>query len=353
MRSLRSLMAASATALLLLSMANQGVFADPELDPNADYMTGIDKDLAALANWPADVDIVYGFEWKAADYSQLAGFSQTALTEVASDAYWKNDVGYACFITRTVEMESDPGAKLKVTITACRNYKAARSRLLGRYALVGLRSDDTHGSSYGLTLGDVSVIRDVPNDPEGFEGSQSNNLVFIRGNLLVECVLTESDPPSAGFTAAGLAASIDATILAQRQACGGDYPKPTATVEIANPNGDLRTLPAGERSITSDVTVATTHPGDKPVKTKVFVARWIEPEVLDADGIWQPDPTREPVWRIQYDCETLFVDNADSPTTLTMEQSHEQGNWQLIIVAWGPNLVPVFTTDDFSITPKP
>lgn len=320
---------------------------DPE-SPSDENPRGLD-----VPAWPANVDTVYGFEWKASDYTQLAGFSQSALTEVASDAYWRQDVGYACFITRTAAMENETGAKLKLTVTVCRNYKAAKTRILDRYASSSSISLDAHGSTYGLSLGDVSVIRDVPNDPEGFEGSQSNNLFFIRGNLLVECVLTESDSPSAGFTAAGLAVAMDAAILAQRQACGGDYPKPTATVEIANPNGDLRTLPAGERSITSDVAVSTNHPGDKPVKTKVFVARWIEPEVLDADGIWQPDPTREPVWRIQYECETLFVDNADSPTTLTMEQSREQGNWQLIIVAWGPDLLPVFATDDFSITPKP
>lgn len=352
MRSLRSLMTAATTALLLLTVANQDVFADPELDPNADYITGIDKDLAGLANWPADVDTVYGFEWKPTDYSQLAGFNQTTLTEVASDAYWRQAVGYACFITRTVGMENDAGAKLKLVVTACRNYKAARSRLLGKYALVGLRSDDTHGSTYGLTLGDVSVIRDVPNDPEGFEGAQSNNLVFIRGNLLVECVLTESSPPSAGFTAAGLAAAIDAAILAQRQACSGDYPKPTVTVEIENPNGDMSGLEPPQQSIASDLSVTTTHPDEVTVKTKVFVARWIKGEVMDADGIWHDDPTRPSVWRIQYECEKLFVDDTDSPTTLTMKTSHDHGDWQLIIVAWGPNLLPVFAKDDFKITPQ-
>lgn len=336
-----------ATLLVAATASTGKAHFSHEVPPESKYLHSRMK----LDAWPETVDTVYGFEWKASDYLQLAGFSQTSLTEIASDAYWKQDVGYACFITRAIEMENETGAKLKLTVTACRHYLAAKTRILYQYTSRTLTPNDTHGSTYGLELGDVSVIRDVPNNPEGFEGSQSNNLFFIRGNLLVECVLTESDPPSAGFTAAGLAAAMDVVILAQRQACGGDYPKPTASVEIENPNGDLRTLPPAVKSMTTDVSVTTSHPGEKPVKTKALVARWVEPKTMDDEGVWHPDPTRSPVWSVQN--ESSFVDDVNVPTKLTMRSGQGGGNFQLVIVAWGPNMVPVFATDDFTITRKP
>ncbi len=344
----KGMIAVLGTMLCLVSVPEMGhAKLDPETPPQRN------SELLEVSSWPETVDTVYGFEWDASNYAQLAGFSQTALTEVASDAYWKQDIGYACFVTRTVELENEAGAKLGLTVMATRHYKAAKTHLLIRYSSRSSGNLDAHGSTYGLSLGDVSVIRDVPNDPDGFEGSQSNNLVFIRGNLLVECVLKDSVTPSAGFTAAGLAASIDATILAQRQACSGDYPKPSATVEIENPNGDLSSLPPAVKSMTTDVSVTTSHPGEKPVKTKVFISHWNEPKIMDDDGVWHPDPTRDPSWYVQIDHEDGFVDDVHSPTKLTMRTGQGGGNFQLVIVAWGPNLVPVFATDDFTITRKP
>lgn len=98
----------------------------------------------------------------------------------------------------------------------------------------------------------------------------------------------------------------------------------------------------------SSVSVFTSHPSSATVKTRAFVARWIEPEKMNEHGGRVPDPEGTPRWRVT-GSEQVFLDDVANPTTLTMQMSNDAGDWKLLVAGWGPNLIPVFGTADYTI----
>lgn len=338
-----TVLALAVTALAITSGYTSGSPRDPETPPSVADVGSTRAEQLELATWPETVDASYGYAW--GSYGLLSEFTEVENTVDAVDAYWKSGSGYACFIERRMRFESGTGAALNLVITRCPNYKAAKRRAL-HAALSKSPPAEFNGQSYNLQLGDVSIVRDVPVVPGSYTGQDSNNLVFIRGNMIVDAVLTGS---GAGFTAAELCLEIDTDILQQYAACGGNYPVPTATVAIDDPNGDLTQLVPPARTKTTPVSVSTSHPQNAQVQMHVFVARRIEPRIMGENGIVVPDPSGTPWWWVDLGGEEFCFDSARNPSTLTVQDSNDDGNWQMVAAAWGPNMVPTFATADFVI----
>ncbi len=322
---------------------------DPE-EPLETTLFPVVEQAVHLPDWPApgDISAVYGYEWDQGAYAQLSPFSIAEDETEAHDLYWKNGVGYACFVTRRLRLVYGQ-AELNLSVTVCRNYDAARNQVLRQWINSNrLPMNVAHGTAHNFQVGEFAILRDVDQSPGStYIGIESNNVVFVRGNVIVDVVL--SDPGSSvGFSAAELCTDMDAEILNQYQACSGSYDVPTASVSLGTANFDLSE--PGPRELDTSVAISTSHPTGATVSKRAFVSHYQEAQIYDATKYaFVTDPNGIAVWSPMTGFETKAFDDIHNPTTLTGQRSDEPGDWQVVIAAWGPNLLPVFGTADYTI----
>lgn len=177
---------------------------DPEGSYSEDNLGPARAERFNVEKWPVSVSASYGFEWDADTYAELEGFTEQENVTAASEAYWKDEsLEFRCFVSRTVRLENDAGIELTVSIIRCPNYDAAKNQMTRPFTSSSrLRFDDRHGAAFGLNLGDISIVRDAPYPSTGdFQGVDSNDLVFVRGNLVVDVGFSVPNPERPGFTA--------------------------------------------------------------------------------------------------------------------------------------------------------
>lgn len=334
---------ATTVAIFCLGVVQRDVASNP-IDPEAEARGPVDvAGLLGTESWPIAVSEVYGYNWSLGDYGLLAGFSVTSDSQSAHSLYWRSGESYGMFVQRELSVDSS-GTRVALTITCCRNYAAAKASVHRRYnANAGPQDNLGYGPWFGVSIGDAAVLKDCPFvNRSTFDGTTSKRLLFVRGNLIVDVFVD-----GAGVSAVDLAQEMDAQILMQHQTSGGNPTVPTVEVELDSDQVDFSGLTPPERSWSTPMSVSASIQGGG-VTTRVFMSHENKPFIMDADGFTSPDPDRPPYYDIFDGKAETMLDSVINPTTLTVTLGDDIGNWHVVAVAWGDNLLPAYAVAPFT-----